>query len=80
MLDNLNLHYFLISFCIGLLVVYCTHPKPHIVHKFPSPNNLHTTYKTDTDCYKFEMNEVTCSDDAKPQPIIEGFKKKTVLN
>ena len=80
MIDNLNLHYFIVSFCIGLLVVNCTHPKKHIVHKFPSPNGTHTVYNGDDNCYKFEAHEVECSQNAKPQPIIEGFKKKTVLN
>lgn len=77
MLENLNLHYFVISFSIGLLFVYMTHPKPHIVHKFPTPNTVTTKYNINENCYKFEAKEVACSQDAKPQPIIEGFKKKT---
>ena len=77
MLERLNLYYFLISFCVGILVVYSTQPKGQIVHKFPSPTNLSTQYKDNADnCYKYEYEQVTCTKDATPQPIIEDFKKK----
>lgn len=77
MLEKINLYYFLISFCIGILVVYSTQPKSQIVYKFPSPSNLNTKYRDNADnCYKYEYEEVKCSAGAVPQPIIEDFEKK----
>jgi hypothetical protein len=78
MLEKINLFYFVVSFCVGIMVVYCTHPKTEIVYKFPSPTNVkNTKYKDNADsCYKYEYEEVVCSKDAIPQPIIEDFKKK----
>lgn len=59
------------------MVVYCTHPKIQIVNKFPSPSNLNTKYKDSTNnCYKYKYEEVQCTKDALPQPIIEDFRKK----
>lgn len=78
MLNKINLHYFLISFCVGLFFVYVTKPKSIVVHKFPSPNNTSSTQYRDgaNNCYKFDYEEVTCADGALPQPIMEGFQKK----
>jgi hypothetical protein len=60
------------------MVVYATQPKASIIYKFPSPTNVKSTkYKDNSDnCYKYEYEEVACSKDAIPQPIIEDFKKK----
>ena len=77
MLEKLNLYYFLVSFCVGILVVYASKPKGEIVYKFPSPTNLQTKYKDNADnCYRYDYEEVTCTEDAKQQPISENFKKK----
>lgn len=76
MLEKINLSYFIISFCIGIMMVYVTKPQVQIVHKFPSPTNLSTKYKDSTNnCYKYNFEEVRCTNSAIPQPIFEDFKK-----
>lgn len=78
MLDHLNLKYFLISFCVGIMVVYITQPKTQIVHKFPSPMTIEQKYRDGANnCYKFEAEEVECTQDAEPQPVVlEPFGRK----
>ena len=78
MLDQIDLKYFIISFCVGILAVYVMQPKTQIVHKFPSPTNIDQKYKDNTNnCYKFDIEEVQCLPTAVPQPVvIEQFKKK----
>lgn len=77
MLEKINLHYFLISFCVGLFFVYAIKPKSIVVHKFPSPNNIQQEYRDNSNnCYKFDYEEVACTNDAVPQPIMEAFEKK----
>lgn len=77
MLERIDLYYFLISFCLGIMIVYSMNPKPEIVYKFPSPTNLNIQYKDKSDsCYKYSYKEVECTDNALQQPIIEDFKKK----
>ena len=53
---KLNLKYFLVSFAVGILIVYLIVPKPKVVVKFPNPNNADTlTYKdSNGQCYKFK--------------------------
>lgn len=79
MLDHIDLKYFLISFCVGIMVVYITQPKTQVVYKFPSPMTIEQKYQDGANnCYKFDVEEVQCTDDAKPQPVvIEQFKKKS---
>jgi hypothetical protein len=77
MFENIDFTYFFISFCIGLFFVYLTKPKPHIINKFPSPDNLDTLYKDNSDnCYKYKIEKTDCSVDAIDQPIMEDFTKK----
>jgi len=77
MFERIDLKYFLISFCIGIMIVYSLHPKGEVIYKFPSPTNLNIKYKDKTDsCYKYSYEEVKCTEEAIPQPIIEDFRKK----
>ena len=78
MLDHIDLKYFLISFCVGIMLVYITQPKTQVVYKFPSPMTIGQKYRDGANnCYKFRAEEVECTDAAKPQPVvIEPFKKK----
>jgi hypothetical protein len=73
MLGQINLKLFLMSFSFGILLVYVTHPKPKIVHKFPSPDNISTIYSSgeDDSCYKYESEEVECSAESVAQPVID---------
>tara|TARA_B100000925_G_C21812991_1_gene389603 strand:- start:189 stop:461 length:273 start_codon:yes stop_codon:yes gene_type:complete len=83
-LDNINTKWFLLSFAIGLFLVYCSAPKPEIIIKYPTPDNAsHTIFKDDIDnCYKFDVEQVKCPTDKKlinNIPIsrkIEYFTKK----
>jgi hypothetical protein len=80
MLERIKPVYFVISFCIGILLVYVITPKKSIIYKFPSPDNSDLVYhdKSDT-CYKYHNKEMSCNDvseemEIEPQPIIEDFK------
>lgn len=79
MLEQIDFKYFVISFCVGIFVVYIVQPKTQIVYKFPSPNNTDQKYKDNSNnCYKFEFEEVQCTTDAIPQPVVlEQFKKNS---
>ena len=61
-LDKIDTFWFLISLCIGLLVVYCSTPTPDIIIKYPTPFNAHSlVFKDDSDnCYKFNTQEIRC--------------------
>ena len=56
--DKLDFKFFIISFAIGIAIVYFYQPQTKVVYKFPNPNNLHNiyTYKNDS-CYKFKIEE-----------------------
>ena len=65
---------FIVSFSIGMLMCYILAPEPEIVFKHPNPNNVETTiYKNgDKDCYKYEVQEVSCPknmDNVKEHPV-----------
>lgn len=77
MLKRINMKYFVISFCVGILIVHIMKPPPHIVLKFPTPLNSDIVYKDKSDnCYKYVATEVKCNKSALSQPIIEEFKRK----
>ena len=76
MLKYIDLHFFVASFALGLLLVYCTTPPAQIVNKFPSPANAkHTIYRDGSEsCYRYDVQDVECSKDAVDQPIMEGLR------
>ena len=58
---KINLFVFLLSFCVGILIVYLTTPQPEIIIKYPSINNAHRTlYKDNKQCYNFIPRQVEC--------------------
>jgi len=63
---------FIIAFAIGILYVYISTPKPKIVIKYPTPYNSNKiVYRNDNDiCYKYQVEEIKCTDKAIEQPII----------
>jgi len=71
--DNINTYWFLISLCVGLLIVYCTTPVPDVIIKYPTPDNAHKLVFKDAanNCYKFNTTEVNCpsSDKISTFPI-----------
>ena len=78
----IDIKWFLISFAVGLLVVYTTMAKPTIVIKYPTPENSDTmVFHDDVDnCYKFNTDEVKCPpgkriDEVPIQKTLEHFVK-----
>jgi hypothetical protein len=74
MLSKIHPLYFILSFAVGLLLCYITHPKPDVVVKFPSPHNADKLVYKDSDdsCFKYKADKVECPLDKgliKPQPI-----------
>ena len=73
----INTTYFVISFCIGIMFVYIMNPPLQVVYKFPSPDNEDIIYNDESEsCYKYQSEEVPCSDKTVNQPIVENFEKK----
>lgn len=60
---KVSLFYFIVSLFIGILVLYIIHPKPIVLIKYPTINNMSKTiYKDDKGtCYKYEKKEIDCS-------------------
>lgn len=72
MFDSIDFNIFMVSFCLGIMIVYATTPKKTIVHKFPSPDNEDLVVYTDdsNSCYKYVSKEVQCTSKEKAQPIL----------
>lgn len=77
--------WFLISFCIGIFLVYCMTPSPEIIIKYPTPDNASSNIFEDdaNNCYKFTTKEVSCSKAEKIEEIpisrkIEYFSNKKI--
>ena len=58
---------FIIILAIWLFLVYITNEKPNIIYVFPTPDNYDKITIKDkaNNCYKFNINEVTCPSDKK---------------
>lgn len=56
---------FLISFAIGVFIVYLTSPPPREIMVYPTPENVgQLLYKDNADqCYKFLPDQVSCPKD-----------------
>jgi hypothetical protein len=85
MLRSIKLHYFLISFAVGLFLVYVFHPPPTVVVKFPSPYNAGKVVYEDKNnsCYKYKADRVDCPKDkslVKPQPLFEDFSGRAFIS
>ena len=76
MLKYIDLHFFVVSFALGLLLVYCSTPPKQIVNKFPTPANAARTVYQDggASCYKYEVKEAKCEGKVLDQPIMEGMR------
>ena len=50
----------MITLGIGFLLVYVLQPKPNIVIRYPTPENLENIIYTDDSglCYKYEAQEI----------------------
>jgi len=62
----------LVSFGIGMFIVYMTQNSPQVIIKLPTPKgaDAHSVFRDDVDnCYTFKIDEVPCSGDAINFPI-----------
>ena len=76
MFENINVFYFIVSFCVGIGYIYMVTPSPTIVNKFPSPYNTKNLVYRDNDnnCYKYTHEKVKCNgDNVIHQPVLENF-------
>lgn len=69
-----ELFIFLGAFCIGLIVVALSEPRPEIIVRWPTPKNagLVTYLDRASNCYKYSHQEVSCDNGANPIPIQDG--------
>lgn len=71
---------FIGAFCIGLIIVALSEPRPEVIVRWPTPKNtgLVTYLDRASNCYKYSHKEVSCEQGADPIPIQdgEGFKTK----
>lgn len=77
--------YFIISFILGLIVIFVYTPPQKIYVKYPNPiNNNKTVYTNDdNECYKVDMEEIECKGTEELNPYLkEQFKniKKNLCN
>ena len=62
--NRLNPFAFIISFCIGIFLVYLMEPQKKIIVQHPKPNDDDTIYRDDeNNCYKYKTVEVKCPTD-----------------
>jgi hypothetical protein len=62
--SKLNTYAFILSFCIGIFIVYLSEPPKKIIIQHPRPNDDKTIYRDDADnCYKYKTIEVKCPSD-----------------
>jgi hypothetical protein len=62
--SKLNPYAFILSFCIGIFIVYLSEPPKRIIVKHPRPNDDKTIYHDDDDnCYKYKTIEIQCPSD-----------------
>ena len=61
---KLNPYVFILSFCIGIFIVYIRDPPKKIIIQHPRPNDDKTIYRDDdNNCYKYKTIEVKCPSD-----------------
>ena len=63
----IDFKFFLVSLAFGLFLVYILNEKPNIIYVFPTPDNFDKITVKDkaNNCYKFDVNEVSCPKDKK---------------
>jgi hypothetical protein len=73
-----NPFYFILSFAIGLFIVYIFHPPPQVVVKFPSPYNVGKIIYKDKheSCYAYKAVPQSCDTNTIPQPLFEDFRNQ----
>ena len=67
--------YFIVSFCIGIFIVYGITPYPDVIYTFPTPDNLEPIYNNKNgSCFKYKATEVQCYSNTKKTPIYKNKK------
>ena len=68
-----NLLAFMLSFAVGMCIVYCFTPFPEVIVRYPRPNDTHSLrfQKENGICMEYEMKEVSCSADTNTIEINE---------
>jgi hypothetical protein len=66
-LQAINLRVFLLSFVVGLLVLYYVMPQEEMIYVYPTPENVDLIqYKDRADnCYAVRKEEVTCPSESE---------------
>ena len=69
--SKINYLILLISFAIGIFVVYVSKPATKIVIKYPTPkNSMNIQYQDDAkNCYSYKAKKVECDGNEKTYPI-----------
>jgi hypothetical protein len=72
----------IISFGIGMFIVYITQRTPKVIIKLPAPDSQEKSIFRDdvNNCYDFKIREVACTPEAVDFPIerhLELFKNET---
>ena len=64
---------FIISFIVGLIVIFVFIPPQEIYIKYPNPINSQKIVYTnnDNECYKVKMDEVECKGNEEINPYIK---------
>jgi len=60
---QLNPLAFILSFCVGIFIVYLTEPPKKIIVKHPKPFDDTIYRDNDNNCYKYKTIEVDCPSD-----------------
>jgi hypothetical protein len=58
--NKLDLYWFILSFTIGMYIVYVFGPKPSVLYKYPSPDENTTYSDLANNCYKFISEKTKC--------------------
>ena len=69
---RINWYSFIIAFLLGVIYVYISSPPIRNVIKYPTPYNANKIVYRDHNqqCYKFNAEEVKCTETSITQPII----------
>lgn len=70
---------FLGVFCIGLIIVALSEPRPEVIVRWPTPKNtgLVTYLDRASNCYNYSHQEVSCDNGADPIPVQNGNEGMT---
>lgn len=71
--DYIDPWIFMLSFGVGVLIVYVMRKEPRVVIKYPTPENAgKVTYVDDVGvCYKYQAHEVPCPEDKSKIKTVE---------